>query len=373
MVRALWVLAGVLGICASSAAFADGPGRPSDALPAADAPVVAPADVPVASPPLPTPTPTPPARADLPPRPPCAPASGVCACWEPCACPPCRRIGVEFEGHVSWVSPLEGPVSEDSGRADQATWDALEREPELGFRAALNIPLPWCCAWLTPAGTYWGCLRESGSQLGTLAVRATPDAPLVVSPLQDISTATDSTLWDLDLGVWRDARCRGCARLGWGLGLKYVSLDEQAGFSFVANNSLALIEGDVENDLFAVQASAHAGVRRGSFDLSGQIGVFGGWLHETARIDRSTFGGVPGASASADGFAWGAEATLQVRCYLGRSVYLSTGVEGMVLVDFARGERVLDFTQVGSGTIPARLDEGTVFAVRAFLGIGFDL
>ena len=294
-------------------------------------------------------------------------------CWN---CSPCRT-NLELQGHVSLLTPeLEGPVSLDTGAAGQVRWDPIDYGIGVGGRAALTFPLAGWSA--TIGGTFWGHWDDDATTSGTLAV-GNAGVPVVSPVFTTVDLHAEATLWGVDFSMMRMCVCTPCRQLGWGVGVRAISFDEEASHTVVqvaAPN--AVLDVDADNRLLALQVVGHSQWRLSSnWDLRLRGAAFAGWLHKESEVTTTNYFGagtqVP-QTDDEDTVGFGGELELSVGLCTCNGWNWRVGYGLLALFQVTRADEATDFTNVinGGNVIAANQGEDTVLVHRVFVGLSID-
>jgi len=324
------------------------------------------------------------------------PSCGSCA---PCGPQPCfqkrdacgcrlddcgNRYGnwdVTIEGAMSSISNPDGILGETLFvPGNQLAWDGVDYEGTFGARLSVSYRFE-CESRVEFRGTYYGNPDASDTDAGFFAARPGDDGLGDISRPVNASFQSEAELFSFEFNWWTELKCSGHWRWDAGIGVRYISFDEDAQADFVTTGPGAFpvnngfVRAEVQNDFIGAQAmlAAHADISD-SMEFYGSLkAMFGSVDRQIDVTDLDVFaGGFHSASVDDDEFVFGLDFEIGLKWHLSRCLALGASYNLLFLDNVQRGEDAFDFSQSNSGAVQARQATDQLVVHSLFFGVSFN-
>ncbi|MBL9088305.1 MAG: BBP7 family outer membrane beta-barrel protein [Planctomycetia bacterium] len=327
-----------------------------------------------------------------------APLTQINSC-EPCGPQPCfqkrdacgcrldscgNRYGcwdITLEGALASISSPDGILGETLFvPGNQLDWDSVDYDGAFGGRLSISYHFE-CESRVELRGTYYGNPDASTRDAGFFAARPGDDGLGDISRAVNASFNSEAELFSVEFNWWTELRCSGHWRWDAGVGVRYISFDEDAHVDFVTTGPGAFpvdngfVHAEVQNDFIGAQAmlTAHA-------DISDCMEFYGSLKAMFGTVDRQIdvtdvdifAGGSHSASVDDDEFVFGLDFEMGMKWQLSRCLGIGVSYNLLFLDNVQRAEDSFDFSQSNSGAVQARQATDQLVTHTLFFGVTFN-
>lgn len=317
---------------------------------------------------------------------PCGP-QGCFQKRDECGCPvdSCgNRFGpwmITLEGALSSISSPDGILGETLFvPGNQLGWENVDYDGQFAGRLTISYAFE-CESRIELRGTYWGNPDASDTDSGFFAASPGDDGLGDVSRPVNASLQSEAEMWGVEFNWWTELSCSGRWRVDAGVGIRYVSFDEDARVDFVTTGPGAFpvdngyVRSEVENDWLGAQLmlAAHA-------DVSDCVEVYGSLKAMFGSVDRTVHvtdldifaGGSHSADADDDEFVFGLDFELGLKWRLSPCLLIGASYNMFFLDGVQRAEDGFDFGLSNSGAVQAQQSPDQLVAHSVFFGVTFN-
>lgn len=302
-----------------------------------------------------------------------------------CALDSCgNRYGpwdVTIEGALASMSSPDGILGETLFvPGNQLNWNGVDYDGVLGGRLTFSYRFE-CESRVELRGAYYGNPDADARDAGFFAARPGDDGLGDISRPVNSSFQSDAELFSAEFNWWTELKCSGHWRWDAGLGIRYISFDEDARVDFVTTGpgvfpvDNGFVRSEVKNRFIGMQAmfATHADISE-NFEFFGSLkAMFGSIDREIDVTDLDIFAGsFHSASIDDDEFVFGLDVELGFKWRLSRCIGVGLSYNLLFLDNVQRGEDAFDFSQSNSGAVQARQAPDQLVVHSIFFGVNFN-
>jgi hypothetical protein len=226
--------------------------------------------------------------------------------------------------------------------------------------------------------TYLGSADASSRQTGQFGFRTTPGAPLLTSPVATTTLANETEIWSGEFNYWRQWKCDPCSEIHWGLGGRFIAIDDEAtatNWAGLAPN--AFLSAEADNRFLGAQLMGSWRQRPSpKFSWAASAKLLVGWMNRDlteSDVSIVTGGATTNGSREETDLTWGFELEVSALWRVMSRVGITASYTLLYLNEVSRVEDVLDFAQAATGSLQMK-DSGDSALIHAFfVGVRIDI